>query len=705
MNRRISIFCMCFLGSFFFQSCSSDTLLIEDESITIYRDEWGVPHIHAPTDEQVAYGLAWAQCEDDFVTIQEQMLAIQGRLGELKGKDGITADFGILFMRLRERAAQDYHLLSPKVKQILEHYAAAVNAFGKAHKEEILLDNNFHVRPQDLVAGYMLGMVEISGAGKDLQKIINGNVVPLPSEDIPRGSNAIALSSKRTTTGETFLAINSHQPLEGWYSWYEAHLISDEGTNILGGTFPGGATIFHGVNENLAWAHTVNHADFSDIYQLQMHADKKDFYLIDGEYKKLIKSNFSAWLKVWGPLKIPIWKKAYLSDFGPTFKTDQGVFAWKFSAGDASRAVEQWYMMNRAGNWSEFKEALALRYIPCTNIVYADKEDNIFYLSNGHLPIRDPQYNWKEVLPGTEDRLAWKEGFWPIDSLPQVLNPLSGYVFNTNNTPFNSSDSLSQPRYEARFIPMGYMPPAADNNRSLRLAHLLEADTSISYEEFKAIKFDRQYPTSLKQVDIINLELLLQLSPRDYEDIADAINVLKKWNRRTDPENEQALLFLLSLQELRSYLQRSNRTDLATQVSALDCADALRKAKDKMLSTYQTLEIPLGQIQRHIRGNKDLPVGGGSDVLAAIYATSMPDGRYRAYSGESYIELVRFSADGEPQIQSIHAYGSSAEPDSPHYSDQMEKFVNQELKDMTLSLDQVKSTAVRSYHPRKKSSK
>jgi len=217
----------------------------------------------APTDEEVAYGLAWAECEDDFVTLQEQLLAVRGKLGTVKGKDGVVADFAIKFMKLRETAQERYlDELSPKMIKILEHFAAGATAYAQSHPEEVLNMDLFPIEIADLVGGYMLGLVEISGAGTDLQRIMDGSIVKYLNPEIKKGSNAIAISPNKTDNGETFLAINSHQPLEGWYSWYEAHLISEEGTNILGGTFPGGVNIFHGVNERLGWAHTVNSADY-----------------------------------------------------------------------------------------------------------------------------------------------------------------------------------------------------------------------------------------------------------------------------------------------------------------------------------------------------------------------------------------------------------------------------------------------------------
>ncbi len=681
-------------------SCTTDkSSYTPIEDITIYRDQWGVPHIYAPTDEQVAYGLAWAQCEDDFKTVQEQMLAIQGKLGEVKGKDGIMIDFAIHFMGIREKAQADFYTLSPKVQNILTAFVSGINAYAATHPEIVLLADAFPISRYDAAAGSLLGLVEISGASSDLKKIMDLSISNDESANFPKGSNAIALSSKKTDSHETFLAINSHQPLEGWYSWYEAHLISDEGENILGGTFPGGATIFHGTNEYLGWAHTVNHADFSDVYKLTMHPEDKLSYLVDGQYKTLVEKEYRSWLKLWGPVKIPITKTVYKSDFGVTFKTDKGFYAWRFAAADAIRSIEQWYRMNRATSWQAFRSALDMQAIPCTNIVYADREDNIFYISNGRIPKRTPQYDWQEVLPADQSNLKWDHGYWPIDSLPQVLNPACGYVFNTNNSPFVCTSINDRPAYFSRYQTMGFLPPQLNNNRSTRLLELLEKDSSLSYNEFKAIKYDRQYPRHMTQPHMVNQELLLHIDPIQYPDISDAILILKKWNRRTDPDNEQALLYLITVQQLNNILIEDNLKTRGTLITEAQGVQAISQAKSILLEHYNTLELPLGNIQRHIRGRVDLPVGGGPDVLAAIYSVPIDKHRYRAQTGESYIQLVRFAKDSLPIIETINAYGSSANPDDPHSTDQMKHYVNQKLKPMTLSLQDVKSEAVNVYHP------
>ncbi|MEM8523354.1 MAG: penicillin acylase family protein [Bacteroidota bacterium] len=668
--------------------------------IEIIRDEWGVPHIYAPTDEEVCYGLAWAQCEDDFKTVQEQMLAVQGRYGELRGKDGIVIDFAVKFLGFREVAEANYETqISPKVKRMIEAYADGVSNYAAMHPEEILSKGKFEVSPIDLIVGYMLGVTQLTGTTGDLLDILSGKV-GMENADIPKGSNAIAISKRKTTSEETFLAVNSHQPMEGWYSWYEAHLGSDEGWNMLGGTFAGGITIFHGVNEHLGWAHTVNHADFSDIYELTMHPSKKNFYQFDGEWLELKERKYTAKMKV-GFLKIPISRTIYESKYGSTFKTKKGKFyALRFVSGLEIGAVEQWYAMNKATNFQEFKTALSQQGLVCTNIAYADKDDNIYYISNGKLPARDEDYNWREVLPGDTSKTLWKNDFIPLDSLPQILNPKSGYVFNTNNTPFSSTAKEENPQETMLNKTMGYQETGIENNRSKRFLELINQYEKLSWEDFKAIKFDQTYPQTLQTVEMTNLELLLQLEPTAHPDIADAIQLLNTWNRETDLENTHMAMVMITVYALNEQLTEQNRKKRGGTIQEADVVQAIRAAKKQMLKDYGKINVPLGEVQRHIRGEVNLPIAGGPDVLAAIYSQRQKNGQFKAVAGDCYILLARFGENGV-KIESSNVYGASAKEESPHFTDQMELFVQQKLKPMTLDWDEVRANAVKRYHPLK----
>jgi len=691
-------FCCCLL---FLMSCTSAPVGEELPNIQIARDIWGVPHIMAKTDAEVAYGLAWAECEDQFTTLQELMAACKGMLGEIKGKEGLVADFGVKFMGLQEVVQQKYEQdVTGKFKVYLESFVAGVNAYAALHPEEVLLDALFPITGQDVIVGYLLGNVEVSGAGKDLAKILDGKMSSYLQSDAPKGSNAFAISKTKTTDDKTYLAINSHQPLEGWYSWYEAHLISEEGMNILGGTFAGGICIFHGVNENLAWAHTVNHADFSDVYQLTMHPTKENYYQFDGEWIPLKEKKYRSWLKVLGPIKILITRTIYESKYGPTFKTDNGYFSWRFVVSQSIKMSEQWYQMNKARNFKEFKEAINLRGIACLNFVYADKDDNIYYLSNGSLPVRNPKYNWQGVLPGNTSETLWDHTLIPIDSLPQVLNPKSGWVFNTNNTPYSATDSLSNFKETTLNKTMGYQSKGLENNRSSRFLELISQYDSLSYADFKRIKYDNQYPSKMMTPKAINLEELMHLDTTKYPDIAEGIRLLTNWNRKSDVENTTAALFILTWMHIDKIRKSEDRVVRGGTITAEDCVLGIRRASEEMKRKFGALEVPLKEVQRLIRGDLNLPMAGAPDVLAAIYSKEHTDGTYKAFAGESYIELVRFGKDGV-EIESINTYGSSEKPSSAHFTSEMSSFATQKLKQMTLNKEEVLRTAVRIYSPMK----
>lgn len=659
--------------------------------IQIARDQYGVPHIYAPTDNEVAYGLAWVQCEDDFKTIQEQLMAIKGMLGQHWGKRGILVDFGIKFMGLREEVEARYDQeISTDFKAYLQRFADGINNYAALHPDKVFSKKVFPINTKDLLVGYALGLAELTGARNHLESILNESVLPYETTQKPKGSNAFAFSKKITKDNKTYLAVNSHQPLEGWYSWYEAHLVSEEGLNVLGGTFPLGVSILHGTNEHLGWAHTVNHPDLTDVYQLEMHPTEKLTYKLDGEWKKLAKRKYKAKLKVLGFLKLPISQTIYHSVYGPTFKTDKGFFAIRAVASHGIKAAEQWYKMTKSTDFKAFYDCLNMQGIPGMNIVYADKDDHIFYLSNGRFPLRNKELDWTITLPGNTAASLWEETYYPLDSLPQILDPDCGYVFNTNNSPFVATHA--DENIDPMAIPstMGYKAKALDNNRSIRFQELMkEYPAPYDYETFKTIKFDIQYPARLQHHQITNLELLMQLESSAHPNIADAIELLQNWDRRASLDSEAMPLFVLSMTALWDKLKIENRLFDGGSITTSDAVSAITKAQEILQEEIGSIRIPLEKFQFLSRGNLRLPITGGPDLLRAVYCSMQEDeGFCRNIAGDSYLQLVRYSENGV-EIESINSFGASANPGDPHYTDQMDKFVNYGLKPMTLDKESV----------------
>ncbi len=663
---------------------------INPENVTIARDSWGVPHIFAKTDPEVAYGLAYAHAEDDFKTIQFTLLGGKQMLGRHLGKNGAAVDYAVALIRARKTVQENINSLSPEYKALLTGYVEGINAYARTHPKEILVKGSFPATIEDQLTASMLSIASFSGFDRALQSIFNGKVATL-EQFRPKASNAFAFSSSKTTDGKTYLNINSHQPLEGPASWYEAHVCSEQGWNALGGLFPGAATILHGVNENLGWAHTVNYHDKLDLYQLEINPENKNQYRFDNQWLNLEEETIKLKVKIKG-IVIGVQKKIYWSKYGPTVVGKTGTFSLRFASLFDIKPMEQWYKMNKAKNYTEFYNILKMTAIPGFNIIYADKEDNIFYITNGKIPIRNPKFDWMGTLAGNTSENLWNT-YHPLQDLPQILNPKAGYVYNSNNTPYSATapeENLKPENFDAT---MGM--ERWETNRSVRFAELVSQYKKVSYDDFKKIKYDLQLPTKLSY--FIDASELFILKSDNYPDLKHTIEKVQGWNKRAEADNPDAVVFKLFYDYCNEhYFLRNGKIQ---KLSQENCLDALRFAQNHLIKNFGTVDIKLGDMQKLVRGDKELPLFGIPDVLAAMGSVPHKNGKYKATAGESYIELVKFSKDGLPEIESINCYGASNHPDSPHYADQMELFSQQKTKKMTLDKNVVLKEAKRVYHP------
>ncbi|HRG90446.1 MAG TPA: penicillin acylase family protein, partial [Chitinophagales bacterium] len=333
-------------------------------NVEIARDSFGVPHIFGKTDADCAYGLVWAECEDDFVTVQWGLLLAKNMLGRHLGIDGAKIDYAVQLLRIRKIIDEKYETdLSPEFRKLLQAAADAGNRYAELHPDKVLVKQAIPVDPKDFIAGYMLAMALMTGVDGALGQMVNGTVPPVSFAESGRGSNAIAMNSRITADGNVYLDVNSHQPLEGPLSWYEAHVQSEEGWNMHGSTFHGGVTIFHGVNEFLGWAHTTNGFDAIDIFQLQPDPKKKNHYLVDGVSHKLEvgRAKLSVNLAKHPDKKkfiLTIGKKIWWSKYGATVVNKKGMFAIRLASNMTIKSPEQWYRMDKARNFTEFRQAL-----------------------------------------------------------------------------------------------------------------------------------------------------------------------------------------------------------------------------------------------------------------------------------------------------------------------------------------------------------
>jgi acyl-homoserine-lactone acylase len=663
---------------------------VNPATIDIVRDSFGVPHIFAPTDAATAYGLAWAHAEDDFKTIQECFLAGKKMLGSYSGKKGAAIDYVVHLIKAEELVETQYDTaISPAFKKLLQGYCDGFNAYAVHHPGEVLLKKLFPITPKNMLTYSMLQLFVSCRGDAALQQVFKGTA---PTVDFLKmgGSNAYAFNSQKTKNGNSFLNINAHQPLSGPVSWYEAHLQSEEGWNIIGATFTGSPIILLGCNEYLGWGHTVNAPDKTDLFQLQINPENKLQYRFDDAWETLQEETVKLKVKVAG-ITIGVKRKIYTSKYGPTVMGKNGTFSIRNTAMFSIAALEQWYRMNKARNFTQFYKALKMEAIPGYNVVYADRYDTIFYLSNGRMPLRQPGYNWRSTVPGNTSKTLWTN-FHPVEELPQVLNPPSGYLFNSNHSPFNATataDNINNKNYDTT---MGY--ETNENNRSVRFMAQLAPLAKISFEDFKRIKYDRQLPTPLAFP--VKVEELFMLNENDYPELTPIIITLKQWDRKAEASSKGAAYFGIAFYYIVEKLKKDWKG--TAQLSPAQCVEVCTHISNYCRKHFGNIDITLGDYQKLVRGNKALPLPGLPDVIASMESEPHKKGMVKGRQGDSYIELVQFTKDG-PQIESINCYGASNKRGNKHYNDQMEMFINQQTKKMSLKKEEVYRTAERIYHP------
>jgi acyl-homoserine lactone acylase PvdQ len=663
--------------------------------VVIRRDTFGVPHVRGETDADAAYGLAWAHAEDDFLTIQQTLLAARGRLASIYGRDSAPIDYFVHLLRIPETVERGWDQLSLEARAVCTAYADGLNHYAEEHPGEAL-GGLFPVEGRDVVAAFVQKVPLFFGLDAVLVALYEEERPDLTAAGAPAmryGSNVFAVSPRRTAGGETLFASNSHQPWTGPVAWYEAHISSGEGWNMTGALFPGMPVLALGHNEHLAWSFTVNHPDLIDVYELDIDPDDPNRYRVDGEWRTLEVGTAPIEVRLLGRLRWTFEQEVLWSDFGPVVRRPHGTYAIRYAGMGEVGLVDQLLRMNKATTFDEWYRALeAQNGLPSFNIGYADAGGSIAYVYHGLFPDRAPGFDWSGYLPGDTSETLW-DGYVPLDELPWVIDPGGGFIQNSNSTPYTAGIEPLDPSA----FPEEMGIEDQETNRSLRSRSLLAADDSIIPAEFAAIKWDMSYaPESLPARLADRIVALV-----DTPSLAEAVGVLSAWDREADSDDRATALVVTTLAEL---IESDDDLDPSQLGNGADVADgqlveAFERAVESLEDAYGRPDPPWSEVNRLVRGEVDLGLGGGPDLLHAVYG-SPEGGRFEGVAGDAYVLLVTFLPDGSIVSESIHQFGSATlDEASPHYADQAPLFVERRLKPVWFEEQDILAHLERSYRP------
>ncbi len=662
--------------------------------VEIIRDAYGGPYIYGQRDIDVAFGLSYAHAEDDFRTMQQMIPFYRGQLAREIGLEGAPVDFLVHWLGVRRHVDENYeHMLSPQIRAHLKAYADGLNYYAATHPMEAD-PRLFPITPQDLTVGFSLQHLLFYGFEGHITKLFADSpqieLAAAPDSasltrhfgaaGLPVGSNAFAINQDKSTDGATRIMINSHQPLTGPVAWYEAHVKSNEGWDMHGGVFPGMPFIAKGFNPDIGYGVTVNKPDLVDIYKLTLNPDNNDEYMLDGKAHRFESRRHWLKIKLLGNFYLPVPRSLLTSAHGPALETSHGTYAVRYAGMGEIRQPAQWMAMNKARNLDEFKKAMAMQAIVSFNFIYADRSGDIHFLHNGRIPKRAAGWDWQKYLPGDRSDLIWDEQI-SFDEMPQIDNPASGYLLSTNQDPFKvtaPSDNLDPSDYPSTLGLQTRMTNRADRG----LAMFAQAGR-MSEADFIAVKWDKFYDPESRAMKYVRR--IAEMNFTDGSLHAKGQKILAAWNGETARDNRQAALAVCLLSEEWKAEQADK--------PAPDIAPVYDTCLAELMDAFGRLDPPWEERNRLLRGTADLPLGGGPDVLRAIYGLPEDDGRLKAVAGDGLIVYTAWDKNGKQSGGMVHNFGAaSTRPASPHYADQAPLYAAEQFRPIALSREALLKT-------------
>jgi acyl-homoserine-lactone acylase len=671
MTKNSIIVAITFTFSFLIPSKTSASY----KKIQVLWDEYGVPHVYSKSNNDMYYAFGWAQMRNHADLLLRLYGQARGRAAEYWGEKYLESDKQVHTFNLPETAQRNYTLNDHRQKDYLNAFVAGINSYANENRDKI--DDEVEIVLPIKVTDVLAHMSRVVS----LKFLAAADISPL-NQDLSPGSNALAISSRKSASGNSILMSNPHLPWEDLFILFEAHLNSPT-FHAYGVALIGQPVLNIAFNKHLGWTHTVNTIDASDRYRLT--TDKQN-YLLDGEIVKYSTKNIQLTIsdKNGSYKKLDFSVKS--SVHGPIMFTSKNqVVAVRIAGIDNPFISKQYHLMAGAKNLSQFTKAIRMLQIPMFNIIYADKNKNIMYLFGGNVPVRSEGdwMFWQKEIDGSQSKLIWDKTH-TFEELPKVVNPITGFVQNCNDSPWYCTYPMM---LRPKDYP-SYMSPEIMDLRAQRAVNLIKDHDKVSVKDVINYKFN----TGLESADRFLDDLFAAFHQYPDTNAVTAIEILKNWNRSTDIDSKGAVLFLTWFDKLPKSIFKYkwdsknpvNTPDgLADQRLAIELLiKAYKQVKDK----YGSANIPYGEVNRVKYGDINLPANGGPGkfgILRTMYFKESPSRQNYVVYGDSYVAITEFGS--RPKAQVSLSYGNATQSGNRHVGDQLQLVSEKKLRPALLT--------------------
>ena len=691
------------------------------QSVTIIRDDWGVPHIYGETDANAVFGMIYAQAEDDFNRIEVNFLNSQGRLAEAEGEEEIWRDLRMkLFIDPADMQTQ-YEASPQWLKDLMDAWASGLNYYLYTHPE---------VEPRVLTRfePWMALTFSEGSIGGDIERVNLGRLeafygqpsnaqaaldrepfaatlAMVPSalnepdlDEEPTGSNGIAIAPANTSAGNALLLINPHT---SFFFREELHMVSEQGLDAYGAVTWGQLFVYQGFNENAGWMHTSSGVDNIDEFlETVVERDGALYYRYGDEERPVTVRQVTVPYKTDTGMAEREFT-VYRTHHGPIVREVDGAWVSVALMEEPMNALIQSYMRTKAQNYNEYIEVMRTHTNSSNNTVFADSEGNIAYLHSNFIPVRDARFNYLQPVDGSDPATDW-QGVHTIEETPNAVNPSIGWLQNTNNWPFSAAGPDSPRREE---FPV-YVQRSGENARGLHAVRVLEGKTDFTLQSLIDAAFD-SYLTGFEELIPALVRAYDQADASNplKAELADQVGILRNWDLRWSVESIPTSLAIFFGEETR----RLGSTERATPQELLQ---ALNAASARLESDFGSWRTPWGDINRFQRLTGDIvqpfddagpstPVGfpsGRWGSLASFGARAYPQTKkWYGTSGNSFVAVVEFG--DRVRARAVTAGGLDSDPSSAHFNDQAELYAAGDLREVYYYRADVEDHMEREYHP------
>jgi len=709
------------------------------QNVTIIRDDWGIAHVYGKTDADAVFGAIYAQAEDDFNRIETNYLNSMGRLAEAEGESAIWRDLRMKLFIDPEEMKKLYSQAPADLRKLMDAWADGLNFYLATHPEvkPRVITRFESWMPLTFSEGSIGGDIErvnltqleafygrATGTGNGArgqrpearataESRVTSHESPVAAhhdDDEPRGSNGIAIGPSNTVNKRALLLINPHT---SFFFRSELQMVSEEGLNAYGASTWGQFFIYQGFNDKTGWMHTSSSVDNIDEYlETITKKDGWNFYKHGSEEKPVAQKTVTI------PYKTPNGMSerkfvVYRTHHGPIVREQDGKWVAIRLMEEPLKALQQSWGRTKTKNLQEYLKVMEFHTNSSNNTLFADAEGNFAYLHSNFVPRRDTTFNWARPVDGSNPATDWK-GVHGVPESPNVINPKSGWVYNTNNFPYTAAgpDSPKQSDYPK------YMDAGSENARGIHAIRLLKDKKDFTLNSLMEAAYDSYMPAF--ETSIPPLLKAYDAAPADHPlkaKLSEPIQLLRNWDYRWGVTSIPTSLGVFYASAGGG---RGGRGGNAAAESGVPESERLLRqlsaAVDRLTSDFGSWKTPWGDINRFQRisplivhpfddAKPSIPVMFTSATYGSLasFGAAPRNGTKKWYgtSGNSFVAVVEFGKDSV-RARAVTAGGESGDPTSKHFNDQAARYATGNLREVYFYRHQLRGHTEREYRPGEK---